>query len=450
MRASLLAEARLDFTAFLLGLKSQTSTLRPRRWLACRLKRMTGGNDRRLPVWAIGLANMPTGFVYGFISTAMGILLAARGVPVAKVGAISGIAFSPSFWAFLLSPVLDVRFTKRAYGFGFAALAATLLGLSVVLVGNLLWFTVALTASCASVVLYASAVSSWIVNILSDAEYDGVSGWLNVANLGAAGAFGAVSVVLIRWLPLPAAAVCLAALVLAPTLLLLYIPAPPRPAGKLRENFRLMGRDMIAALRERRLWVGLLIFLSPIAFALTNLFSTLGADFGVKERAVTTLNGPLVALVCSAGCLLAIPLCRRMRRRTVYLLAGVGAAVAALAMGVLPHTPVVYAGGLLLYNFCQGFNYTAFVALELELVGPGTAVAGTMLAILSASANVPISTMTFVDGRVHDSLGLRAMLFVDAGAALVTVVALFLVAFPLLDRWVGRQQLTIGEGLRPR
>ena len=392
-----------------------------------------------MPTWAIGLANTPMGFVYGFISTAMGILLVARGVPLAKVGAISATAFSPTFWAFLLSPVLDVRFTKRAYGFALAALSAALLAAAVLLVGNLTWFTVALTASCCCITLYSNAMSGWIVNILTDAEYDGVSGWFNVANLGAAGLFGAVSVLLIRVLSLPAAAACLGLLVLAPVLLLFYFPAAPQPAGKLGENFALMGRDMLGALRQRRLWLGLLIFLSPVAFALTNLFSGFGADYGVTERAVTTLNGPLVAVVCSAGCLLAIPLCRRLRRRTVYLLAAVGAAVAAVGMGVLPHTLAVYAAGLLLYNFFQGFNYTAFSALALELVGPGTAVSSTMLAILTASANVPISGMTFVDSKVHDTHGLRAMLFVDAGSAVVTVGVLMAFAFPLLDRWVRRQ-----------
>ncbi len=369
----------------------------------------------------------------------MGILLVSRGVPVKQVGAISAVAFSPTFWAFLLSPVLDVRFTKRTYAFALAALAAGLLGVTVLLVGNLTWFTAALTASCCCVALYSYAMSGWMVNILTDAEYDGASGWFNVANLGAAGLFSAVSVVLIRWLSLPAAAGCLGLLVLAPTLLLFYFPEAPRPAGGLGENFAQMGRGMLGALRARRLWLGLLIFLSPIAFALTNLFSGLGADFGVAERAVTTLNGPLVAVVCSAGCLLAIPLCRRMRRRSVYLLAAVGAAVAAVGMGVMPRTLAVYAAGLLIYNFFQGINNTAFTALSLELVGPGTAVSSTMLAILTASANVPISTMTFIDSQVHDSRGLRAMLFVDAGAAVVTVMALFLVAFPLLDRWIRRQ-----------
>ena len=89
----------------------------------------------------MGLANTPTGFVYGFISTAMGILLVSRGVSLARVGGISAIAFSPTFWAWLLAPILDVRFTKRTYGFFFAALAALLLAATVLSLGNLTLFT---------------------------------------------------------------------------------------------------------------------------------------------------------------------------------------------------------------------------------------------------------------------------------------------------------------------
>jgi MFS transporter, PAT family, beta-lactamase induction signal transducer AmpG len=146
--------------------------------------------ERRLPVWAMGLANMPTGFVYGFISTAFGILLAARGVSVGKVGAISAIAFSPTFWGWLLAPVLDVRFTKRAYAFCFAGLAAVLLGAAVLSLGNLRLFTAALTASCLSVVLYSNAVQGWAPDVVTDAEYDAMSGWFNVANLGRRGCLG--------------------------------------------------------------------------------------------------------------------------------------------------------------------------------------------------------------------------------------------------------------------
>ena len=394
----------------------------------------------RLPVWAMGLANMPTGFVYGFISTAMGILLAARGVPVGRIGAISFAAFSPSFWAWLLSPVLDVHFTKRAYGFVFALLAAGLLGATVLSLGHLTVFTVLLTASCTAAVLYSNAVAGWAPDALAESEFDQMSGWFNVANLGAAGVFSALAVVLVRHLPAGVAAVVLGLVVFVPALLLLRFPAPRRPEGRLRENFAAMRRDLVRVLRGARVWVGLVIFLSPAsAFALTNLFSSLGADFGVPERWVTGLNGPGVAVACSAGCLLAIPLCRRWPRRMVYLLAGSGAGVCALGMAGAPHTFAVYAVGLLGYNLFQGFTYTAFVALELEIVGAGNALAGTMMAILTASSNVPISTMTWLDGHVHDVWGLRSMLAMDGVSAVVTAVLLLGVVLPWMDRWAARR-----------
>jgi PAT family beta-lactamase induction signal transducer AmpG len=383
----------------------------------------------------MGLANTPTGFVFGFISTAMGILLVARGVSVDRVGGISAVAFSPTFWAWLLAPILDVRFTKRAYGFFFAALAAVLLAVTVVSLGNLAIFTAALTASCTSIVLYSSAVAGWTPDIVADHEFDSLSGWFNVANLGAAGLFSAIAVILVRTLPLPAAASCLGLLVLAPTLLLVWFPPAPRPDGRLRENFHAMARDLGRVLRQTRTWIGLILFLAPVgAFALTNLFSSLGSDFHASESFVTTLNGPGVAIACSTGCLLAIPLCRRLRRRTVYLIAGTGAAAAAIALALLPHTPRIFAAGVLAYNFFQGFNYTSFVALELEIVGPRNAVSGTMMAMLTASANVPISAMTWLDSHIHDSHGLQAMLFVDAASAVLTAIILLLIVLPTLDR----------------
>jgi len=394
---------------------------------------------RRLPVWAMGLANCPTGFVYGFITTAMGVLLVSRHVSVGEIGTISFVSFSPSFWGWLLSPMLDVHFTKRTYAFFFAGLAAAMLGVTVLSLGNLTLFTAALTTSCLGVVLYSYSVQGWAPDAVSGPEYDVMSGWLNVANLGAAGVFGGVVVVLVRLLPLAVAAGLVTAIVLAPTLLLVRFPAPPEPEGTLRGNFAAMGRDLRRVAREGRVWVGLLIFLAPVCFALTNLFSSLGADFRASEGVVTGLNGPGVAVVCSVGCLLAIPLCRRWRRRTVYLMSGVGAAAAAVFLGLTPHTMGIFAVGLLAYNFFQGFNYTALTALELEIIGPGNALAGTMMAVLTASSNVPISSMTKVDSWVHDRWGLRAMLFTDAGAAVLAVVVLLPFVLPMIDRYMERQ-----------
>ena len=81
----------------------------------------------------MGLAMAPLGFYYGFITTAIPILLAGQGVAVDRIAYISAVGFSPSFWAFLLCPILDVRFTKRTYGFALEVLAAICLCVTVLL-----------------------------------------------------------------------------------------------------------------------------------------------------------------------------------------------------------------------------------------------------------------------------------------------------------------------------
>ncbi|MFC6646407.1 MFS transporter [Granulicella cerasi] len=397
-------------------------------------------NPKKFPVWAMGLANAPTGFVYGFISTAMGIMLASRGVSVAKIGAISALAFSPTFWAWLFAPILDVRFTKRFYALILAVLAAVLLAGAVVSMGDLSRFAILLTASSVAATLYSNAVAGWAPDVLADEEFDTMSGWFNVANLGAAGVFSIIAVTLMHRLPATTAAAFLALLVLAPALLLLWFPAPRQPEGTLAANFSAMRRDLFRVLRGSRIWLGLAIFLSPIAFALTNIFSSLGDEFHVPERWVTNLNGLGVAGVCSIGCLLAIPACRRWPRRNVFVLAAVGAAIFAAFLALTPHTLGCYAVGVLGYNFFQGFNYTAFVALALEITGPGNALSGTMMAMLTASMNVPIAALIWLDSRVHDRWGLQSMLWFDCLSAVVTAVVLLGFVIPRMERWVARRE----------
>jgi hypothetical protein len=157
------------------------------------------------------------------------------------------------------------------------------------------------------------------------------------------------------------------------------------------------------------------------------LFSGVGSDFHTPERWVTALNGPGMAIACSLGCLAGIWACSRLVRRTVYILTGFGGAAAALALIWTPHVLLFYAAGVLMYDFFTGINYTAFTSLEYEIVGSGNPLASTQFALLSASANLPISYMTAVDGHFHTMHGLGGMLAVDAlssmvvGAVLLTV-----------------------------
>ena len=383
---------------------------------------------RQLPPWAMGLAVAPLGFYYGFVSTALPILLAARGVAVGKIAWISAAGFSPTFWAFLLCPILDVRFSKRTYAFFFAAVAAVCLGISTLLTGNLAAFTAVVTVGCAATVIFGNTHGGWMPDVIEDKHYSAVGGTSNIANLGAAGLFATLVVVLVRTLPGPVAAGLLGLTVMAPTVLLFFIPLPKKPTRSAREMFGSFFGDLYRVCRRRECILGLACFLSPTAcFALTNLFSGLGADFHASESWVTALNGAGVAAVCSAGCLVGIWVCRRYARRTVYIVTGFGGAAAALGMIWTPHTMVYFAAGVLAYNFFTGINYTAFTALCYEIVGPENPLASTQMALLAASANLPISYMTAVDGHFHTTHGLAGMLGVDAvssivvGAVLLTI-----------------------------
>ncbi len=149
-----------------------------------------------------------------------------KGVAVDRIAYISAVGFSPSFWAFLICPVLDVRFTKRTYGFALATLAGVCLCASVLLLKHLALMTFFLTAGCTATVMFGNALMGWLPDIIEDKHYGEVGAWSNVANLGAAGVFGTLAVVLVRTLPMPLAAPMLALVLTSPTALLFFFPTP--------------------------------------------------------------------------------------------------------------------------------------------------------------------------------------------------------------------------------
>jgi len=401
---------------------------------------------RQLPPWAMGLAIAPLGFYYGFISTATPILLAARHVSVGRISEVSAIAFSPTFWAFLLCPVLDVRFSKRTYALFFAGVSAVCLGVSTLLTANLAAYTAVVTSGCAAAVMFGNTHQGWMPDVIQDHHYSHVGATTNVANLGAAGLFATLTVVLVRTLPAVPAAGLLALTVMAPTFLLFFIPLPAKVARGAAETFATFFHDLYVVCKRPGCVLGLICFVSPTAcFALSNLFSGTGADFHTPEYRVTALTGAGVAVACSLGCLVGIWFCSRYPRRMVYILTGFGGAMAALGLICTPHLLPWFAAGVLAYTFCQGINYTAFSALCYEIVGPGNPLASTQMALLAASANLPISYMTAVDGHFHTTHGLAGMLAADAAMS-AAVGTLLLVIFHRMGHLGRKAEVALAAG----
>src|SRR6266849_2736532 len=96
------------------------------------------------PPWLIGMGTLTFGLVAGFVVTALPFLLSKAGVSVDRIATVSAVAMSPTFWAFLTTPIVDVGFTRRTYSFALAIASAASLGAALWLFspGRLLLFTV--------------------------------------------------------------------------------------------------------------------------------------------------------------------------------------------------------------------------------------------------------------------------------------------------------------------
>ncbi len=375
--------------------------------------------SNRKHVLAMGFAMCPLGFIFGFINTAMPILLAAQNTPVHIIANVSVIAFLPTSLGFVLCPVLDVRFTRRFYMIVCALLGGLSLAAAVMEYQHIIAFTALATFSCTAAVMYGNALGGWSVDALPSSDYGWLGAWGNVANLGAAGCFGSLTVFLIRGLALPVAAGLVGAIILLPLALLVFFPAPVLPHRSIEETFHTFFRDIFKLLGQRSVLLGLAAFLLPAScFALSNLFSGLGNDFHAPEHFVTLMTGIGVAIACSIGTIVGAPLCNRFSRAYVYVVVGFGGALCSIAMIFLPHTLVTFTAELVAYSFIQGINFTAFSAFSLDLAGKNNPLAATQISILTAAANLPILYMAFFEGHAHDSLGVNAMFAVDAGASI--------------------------------
>src|SRR5580700_6416617 len=85
------------------------------------------------PSWLIGMGFLTFGLVAGFLVTALPFLLSKAGVSLDRIATVSAVAMSPTFWAFLITPVVDVGFTRRTWSFAWAIASAASLGAA-------LWF----------------------------------------------------------------------------------------------------------------------------------------------------------------------------------------------------------------------------------------------------------------------------------------------------------------------
>jgi hypothetical protein len=346
---------------------------------------------------------------------------------------------SPTFWAFLITPIVYTGLSRRTWALLFGTVSAILMaaGVWVIAPNRLALVTALMLGGELAVVLCGAAIMGLIADYVPDKSRGQAGAWVKVANLGG-GALGAMLLMELAgtW-SLPSLGLTLGVLTFLTTLIAFIFPGAVTSSLGYREMISGSVRNIWRVSKKRESLVGLTLFLSPAsAVAAINLFSGLGNDFHVPSLQVIWVTGIGCAITASLGSVIGGVLADRFARGYVYLLCGALGAITAVAMAFGPRTATAFTLGVLGYNAAAGLSYAAFTALSLELTGPDNPSASTQLTLFSCTTNLAIVYMTWFDGQGYRLLGSRGLLEFDAIASLSAALP-----FLLLVRWVRRLTL---------
>lgn len=397
---------------------------------------------RRIPpIWLMGLTNSVFGLMGGFAVVTLPEMLAAQGIPGGHIAVIVAVIMSPAFWAFVLSPMLDVRFSRRTYAIVFGTLTAAAAGFTVFDHRQPGLVEVVMVAGYIAASFYQGAVGGWTGSLISKDQDSELGMWFAVANTGASGFMILFAGDMVRRFP-PALAACLvAAGMMAPMLLFLAIPAPGPDRRLARESFGRFWTEVASLITRRDVQIALALFLLPCAsFSLTNVLGGVGTDFSASADLVSLFGGAGAVAAGLVGSFLLQPLAKKFPLRPLYLGIGVVGGIFTLSLLVLPRAPWCFGIAITGENMFQALSFAAGNAITFEVIGPGNPLAATLFTLLMAAANFPIFYMGVIDGHGYDWKGITGSFISDAGIS-IAVCLLMSWALPRWRRPARQQQL---------
>lgn len=385
------------------------------------------------PAWVMGMGFFPLGASGSVSLINVPQLLAANHVPEHQIAASTAVILVPPFISFIASPLLDWRYSRRAYAISFAVVAAIAQFAALAFIGNLALVTTLLFVSLFAISMVVAAVGGWFGNLMPTEKKDTLGAWFTVANLGAGGVVATIAIYLLRDLPYLLGDFLLALTIVATIPLFLWVQCPPADDRLASESFKAFARDVTALLRRPSVLWTLLLFMTPCAsFALTNLIGGLGRDFRTPETMVGFIGGVGVSVAGVIGSLLVPPLARRIEPRALYLLIGLVGAGFTLSLIGLGRTPATYALTSLGENALQAAAFAVGYAITLRTIGHDNPLAATQFGLLVAALSLPLAYMQAIDGHFYGFLGGASGSFLaDASISAVACAGLGLLFWSL-------------------
>jgi PAT family beta-lactamase induction signal transducer AmpG len=392
-------------------------------------------NKKTLPVWLLGLANLPLGLTGGLALLTVPQWLASRHVAEPVIAGMTTLALIPTFLVFLLGPVFDIWFSRRTYAIASTLFAASSV-LGALLAGsNLTLLGAAMLCSLLGAAANAMAIGGWFGTMVPKEKDVTLGAWMNIANIGGFGLIAAVGMSLIRALPPPAAGAVMAAPCLVPLLIYARTSARPPDRRLARESFGAFFRDLGALLKRPIVLQTLLLFAVPDAsFALTNTLGGLGGDYHASEGLVSLIGGAAGIGAGVIGSLLVPPFAMRSPARVLYLGIGFVGALFTLSLIIAPRTPGLFAIALTGQDIFQSAALATVNVIALQSLGKNNPFAATQFGLLVCASALPITYMQLVDGHAYGAGGLTLMYLTDGGLGLLACSLMFY----LLRVWARR------------
>lgn len=371
---------------------------------------------RKLPVWLLGLANLPLGVTGAVALLIAPQVLAARHVPETTIANITTMGLASTMVFFLLAPVLDVRFTRRTYAIAMSIGASVLTVVAVLNFANAgllgLWLFLCMLAAN----LNCASIGGWFGSVLPHEDDAPLGAWMTVANVVGFGIAAIIGILLVHHAGLLVAAVVLGAMNLLPLLIIFSVQPPTEERRRASESFGRFGNELMQLARRRDVRRLLLLLVLPCAsFALTNTLGGLGGDYHASEKLIALIGGFGVTLAGIFGSLSVPVLSRRLPLIGVYLGIGIVGGLTTLLLLVLPHTPAIFVLAFVLQNIWQSAALSTGNGLALSSIGKNNPLASTQFAVLTAAMSAPITYMQLIDGHAYGAHGLTGLYMTDGG-----------------------------------
>lgn len=387
------------------------------------------------PPWLFVLTGMPYGVVGSFAGSVMPYVTENAGIDVGAIGWYGALLLVPPMLQFLYAPIVDIGPRRKHWLVLVSAIGAACLIASCLM--PLPQHTTAFLACAVAAQLVSGLVGSCNGGLMAAAMPDELrgkaSGWYSIGNLSGGGLSATIAIWMVgQELDPQIIGGTLAAMMVIPSLAVLWVDEPARVRRPPREVFHETLRDIGSVLFSRSGITGIALCLSPVGTsALVNYFSGMSRPYGASANTVALVTGLGNVGLTALGAGVAGYLCDRFNRRVLYLLSGALTALCGIVMALSPRTELTYAVGVMTYALITGFCYASFTATVLETIGRAGKAAATQYSLFVAAGNAAILYVGLVDTRFDKHHGVEGVIGSDAALNLAGVAILAVVFWRL-------------------